>query len=217
MKVGTDAILLGGWARGTTPGSILDIGTGTGVIALMLAQRFANALVDGVETDTAACKHARLNCARSPWADRIDIYDCSVQTFAPGRSYELVVANPPWFRSSLKPENNARRIARHDDSLTRYELITAAAQLMSSDGRFCLIIPADQESDFIADAAEFGFHCERCCRVCPTPTRPPKRVLLEFSRNEGVECEQSELVVELSRHVYSQQYAELARDFLLKL
>lgn len=217
MKVGTDAILLGSWAEANEPKTILDIGAGTGVIALMLAQRYAEAVVDAIEVDSAACQQASDNFAHSPWADRLQVHRGSIQQFVTDRSYDLIVSNPPWFTNSLQPGDASRQLARHNDSLSSEDLVAATIRLLTTTGHLCVILPIEQPDSIVVTAEDRGMHCSRRCCVRPTPNHAPKRVLLEFSRAAPVSTERTELTVEIRRHEYSPEYAELAREFLLKL
>lgn len=218
MKVGTDAILLGAWAAAVEPRRILDIGTGTGIIALMLAQRFPAASVTAVEINSQACEQACGNFAASPFYDRLTLTRCAVQDFCPQELYDLVVCNPPWFQKSFKPPDAARLMARHSDSLSLKELGAAASRLLSPHGVCTVILPIEQALSFTAIATENELYCHRVCEVRPTPTSAPKRQLLEFSHRpvEQDVCAQ-EIVVEVTRHQYSDAYSQLAKEFLLKM
>jgi tRNA1Val (adenine37-N6)-methyltransferase len=218
MKIGTDAILLGAWAAAMEPRQILDIGTGSGIIALMVAQRFPAANVIALEIDSAACAQACGNFAAAPFCNRLTLTRCAVQDFQPNVQFDLVVCNPPWFQRSLKPPNAARAMARHSDSLSLEELGAAASRLLSPGGVLNVILPIQQALTFTAIATEFQLHCLRLCAVRPTPTSTPKRQLLEFSNRppEQDVCAQ-EIVIEVTRHQYSDEYSRLAKEFLLKL
>ncbi|MCP4170853.1 MAG: methyltransferase [Fuerstiella sp.] len=218
MKVGTDAILLGAWATAANPAAILDIGTGTGIVALMLAQRFPKTVVEAVEIDEPASRQAAANFANSPWSDRLSLTHAAVQDFPFARHYSLIVCNPPYFQNSLKPINHARRKARHDDSLSSAELAGAANRLLSQDGRLCVILPADQRDAFVVQAGSEDLHCARQRLVHPTPQHPPKRILLEFSKDSCSQVvEEGSMSIELIRHQYSPEYLDLAGDFLLRM
>ena len=222
MKVGTDAILLGSWASAVDPANILDIGTGCGVIALMLAQRFPKAQVHAVELDEQAANQASENFRDSPWTDRLSIIASPVQAFSSDDKFDLITSNPPYFNDGLKPPDANRAAARHDDNLPTHELMEAVARLLNDSGHFSAIVPCERAEEFEAAATYQNLVCRRRCLVLPTPTAPPKRVMLEFRRTDSnhvcdVASEESTLVVELERHRYSQEYAALAKDFLLKL
>ena len=218
MKIGTDAILLGAWAAAVVPKRILDIGTGSGVIALMLAQRFPAANVTAVEINSAACEQACGNFASAPFHDRLTLTRSAVQDFRPKHQYDLIVCNPPWFHNSLKPPDAARSMARHSDALSLQELGTAASRLLSPGGVLNVILPIEQAQTFTDIATDNELHCHRVCEVRPTPTSMPKRQLLEFSNHPSEQdmCKQ-EIVIEVTRHQYSDEYSQLAKEFLLKL
>jgi tRNA1Val (adenine37-N6)-methyltransferase len=222
MKVGTDGILLGAWALAQTPTHILDIGTGTGLIALMLAQRFPNANVHAVEFEPSACQQAAENFANSPWASRLqapcaDISDWSRLPNHSGK-YSLIVSNPPWFVDSLKPPLESRALARHTPSLSSADLISAVRRLITPGGDFCIILPAEQRDAFVGLASQGDLHCSRCCHVLPNAGKPAKRVLLQFCPSPpSSSYERSVLIVESeTRHAYSAEFMQLTRDFYLR-
>ncbi len=218
MKVGTDAILLGAWATAANRAAILDVGTGTGVVALMLAQRFPNAVVEAVEIDKPASCQAAENFAASPWNDRLSVTHAAVQEFPFARRFGLIVCNPPYFHDSLKPDNHARRTARHDGSLSSGELAGAANRLLAQDGRLSVILPADHRDAFVIEAGSQGLYCVRQRLVHPTPKHPPKRILLEFSTDSSSPVvEERSMIIELTRHQYSREYIDLAKSFLLRM
>ncbi len=222
MKVGTDGILLGAWAKMQSPHRILDIGTGTGLIALMLAQRFPDADIRGVEVDAAACEQASGNFQASPWSHRLTAVCECIRSFASRAVHQsrycLVVSNPPWFIESLKSGNLQRDQARHTGSLDSAELISAVASLLSEHGRFCTILPVEQKSQFLNLAEDRGLYCQHCCDVLPTESKPVKRALLELSfHKQAQETQQSQLVVETDqRHVYTSGFMALTKEFYLR-
>ena len=218
MKIGTDAILLGAWAAAVEPQRILDIGTGSGIIALMLAQRFPAANVTALEIDAAACDQARGNFAASLFCDRLTLTRSAVQDFYPSHNFDLIVCNPPYFDRNSKPSDSARTMARHSDSLPLIELAAAASRLMGPGGVLNVILPIAQALAFASTATVHDLHCHCVCAVRPTPTSPPKRQLLGFSNRppEQDVCAQ-EIVTEVARHQYSDDYRRLAKEFLLRL
>jgi tRNA1Val (adenine37-N6)-methyltransferase len=234
MKVGTDGVLLGAWCGCEGRKRILDVGTGTGLIALMTAQRNPEARIDAVEIDADAAGQAAVNFAESPWAKRLNVILADFGTFAAerdcGEGYDLIVSNPPYFERSLKAKGEQRTMARHTDSLPLERLIAGASRLLTADGVLALVYPIDADARIRALAAEAGLRPKRRVEVRGTPEAAPKRVLAEFRRATseaaaaGVSTtfassrEQSgELVVELARHVYSPEYIALTRDFYLKM
>ena len=182
MKVGTDGTLLGAWAR--VGKRILDIGTGTGLIAMMMAQRCPESCVTAVEIDEAAYGQAKLNLQNSPFAKRVDIVNVSIQEFSAkfaGEKYDSIVCNPPFFVNSLGCPDAQRHIARHTSSLPFGELFKAVGSLITCDGFFAVVIPADIQLQFDAEARLSGFSCVRKCLVRTVERKTPKRVLLEYS------------------------------------
>ncbi len=217
MKVGTDGVLLGAWATANKHDRILDIGTGTGLIALMLAQRFPEALIDAVEIDDLAAEQAATNFLKSPWAERIAIHHQRIQEYASDNFYNLIVSNPPFFENSKKSGDQARDLARHTDQLTYTELILAANNLLKEGGSFAIILPYDQSENFIRLAEVQGFSCNRVCNVKPTPDKSPKRLLAEFNKFKTDKIEEELIIEEHGRHQYSNDYIQLTREFYLNL
>ena len=218
MKIGTDAILLGSWATAVEPQRILDIGTGSGILSLMLAQRFPAANVVAIEIDPTACRQAGGNFADSPFSKRLTSTHSSIQDFKPTEQFDLIVCNPPWFHKSMKPPDAARAVARHSDSLSLEELGQVANRLLSGHGAVNVILPLEQSKFFIGIATACELFCHRICEVRPNPTAQPKRQLLQFSKQppeHGLIFQ--ELAIEVTRHHYSHEFSQLAKEFLLKL
>jgi tRNA1Val (adenine37-N6)-methyltransferase len=222
MKIGTDGILLGAWAQAEQPERILDIGTGTGLIALMMAQRFQNAIIDALEIEPNAAEQAERNFSTSPWPKRLTLHHQSIQSFAasglPDNAYSLIVSNPPWFVDSLKSDKTSRNLARHTDSLTHDELLNSVRLLLHSSGRFAVVLPFSDSASFIHLAHERSLYCRRQCHVRSKPGLSPHRVLLEF---ETVPAESPVIPHELTieneqHHDYTESFRELARDFYLR-
>lgn len=219
MKVGIDGVLLGCWAPvDNITENILDIGTGTGLIALMLAQR-SNATIDAIDLDKDACLQAAENICNSPWAGRIGLQHVRLQDFAMStkKRYDLIVSNPPYFINSLRAPDLQRHIARHAETLTHEELILAGRELLTETGRMCIILPVNEGLQCIAFAKQNAFYCSMAVKVYPKPGSVAKRLLLEFNKTSSV-CTESELVIESdARHHYSPEFSALAKDFYLKL
>jgi tRNA1Val (adenine37-N6)-methyltransferase len=216
MKVGTDGVLLGAWTHPNSAQRILDIGTGTGLIALMLAQR-SQAEIDGVEIDLEACIQARENVARSPWFHRITVHHCRLQDYTPSgeQLYDLLVANPPFFTNVYKAAHPTRTLARHDDHLPLIDLLKSADRLLIKEGRLTVIYPCTAVSFFNQLAQEQGFFCNQRVWVKPTPHTPPKRVLMELSRS-SFSYPDTEITIEKNRHIYTPEFIDLIREFYLK-
>jgi len=218
MKVGIDGVLLGIWTNIENTSHILDIGTGTGLIALMLAQR-STATIDAIDIDTNATIQASVNITSSPWAQRVTVQEISLQDFAKSTSnrYDLIVSNPPYFVNSLKNPTTDRSLARHTDSLTHEELIVHAMALLQPTGRICIILPVLESVKCEVFAVSRGLYCNREVRVIPKPEGEVKRLMLEFGTQPCLKVI-SELTIETNeRHCYSKEFSTLAKDFYLKL
>ena len=215
MKVGTDGVLVGAWASVRANGrTILDIGTGTGLIALMLAQRNPEAEVVAVEIDSESAAQARDNVAASLWSDRVTVEECAVQDFVSDRKFDLIVSNPPYFVDSQKCPDGSRNTARHTDTLSFSELMKAAERLLASDGRFAVIVPSEAAMSVVAAG---NLHLVRRCDVHTKPNAQPKRVMLEFSpRFEGAAIREELTIGDGTNGGYSPEYVALTRDFYLK-
>ena len=216
MKVGTDGVLLGAWTDLSHSRRILDIGTGTGLIALMLAQRCMDARITAIDLDSAAVEQAQENIQASPWKDRIEALQQDICTYHPNGTFDTIVSNPPYFIDSLKCPDGQRSTARHTDTLDADRLIGKVSELLTSDGRFSIILPAEQTEDLIRVAGEKGLHPSRQTWVITRPGLSPKRIIMEF-RKIPVTLQPDELVIELERHVYSEEYIALTQEFYLKM
>ena len=213
FKVGTDGVLLGAWTDIAHAERILDIGTGTGLLALMLAQR-TQASITALEPDGRSYKQALENIEISPWESRITVINKRVQDFDPGITFDLIVSNPPYFRQSLVNKDQQLAIARHDLDLTGTDLLMALKRLIAPGGAFCLVLPYAEASLFIAEATDYDLYCNKILKVKPTPSAPVKRMLMEFGTVKR-ELHQSFLTIEQARHKYTGDYKKLTGDFYL--
>jgi tRNA1Val (adenine37-N6)-methyltransferase len=215
MKVGTDGVLLGAWAACSNIETILDIGTGSGLIALMLAQR-CPAKIDALDIDGNACKQAQINFENSPFGERLHVYRSSLQDFSPGKKYDLIVSNPPYFTDFLPSPDKGRTQARHNDTLPFVDLLKISRSFLSPKGKLALILPFDG-FDFVNKRAwENGLSLFRRTLVSPKRGQAWKRILLEYSTQNRIFAE-DELFIEQSPQVYSNAYISLTRDFYLKM
>jgi tRNA1Val (adenine37-N6)-methyltransferase len=220
MKIGTDGVLLAAWAPlHHKPFSILDIGAGTGVIALMLAQRSHAEQIDALEIDEDAYEQAVENFENSPWADRLFCYHAELDEFMeePEDEYDLIVSNPPFYTEDTSTGNEQRDKARFTQSLPFEDLVEAASLLLSDDGIFAVIIPFKEEEKFVALAKEFDLFPIKLTRVKGAPDTEIKRSMVAFSRNEKATPAIDELVIEISRHNYTPEYRALTQDFYIKM
>ena len=219
MKIGTDGVLLGAWApiKGL-PISILDIGAGTGVIALMLAQRSNAEVIDALEIDAEAYEQCVENFERSPWGDRLYCYHAGLDEFVDeiDDEYELIVCNPPFYSETVASGNLQRDQARQNEFLPFDELLEGVAKLLAVNGTFATIIPFKEKDAFLNMAVGLGLFPYKCLHVKGNPTAEVKRVLLAFSK-EQKNCETSELIIEIERHRYTTEYVDLTKDFYLKM
>jgi tRNA1Val (adenine37-N6)-methyltransferase len=215
-KVGTDGVLLGAWANVEGATKILDIGTGTGLVAIMLAQRSSSAAtIDAVELQEADAQQAKLNVEKSPWPDKIAVTHSPVQQFNPGHRYDLIVSNPPFFINSWLPPDDQRSTARHTQHLSFPELLSNADRLLTSAGRFVVVLPFIEGNEFINMALPMGLYVSRKLEFKSRKDKPVERLLVEFSRQQAhVNCEQ--LVLYDHGEVWSEGYRRLTRDFYLK-
>lgn len=219
MKVGTDAVLLGAWADTSFCRNILDIGTGTGIIALMLAQR-SQATVEAIDIDKEACVQATENAAASPYTERIKVVHASCADFAASnqqKRYDLIVSNPPYFINSLKCPDNKRTVARHTDTLLLSDLIREAQTLLSLSGRIALVLPYERLEEVKALASANHLYICRQTDVIPTPGAAPKRLLVELSTTEENIKNRDTLTIEEARHQYTPEYIALTKEFYLKM
>ena len=219
MKVGTDGVLLGAWAPvDHNPYSILDIGTGTGLIALMLAQRTAADQIDALEIDESAYEQAVENFDNSPWADRLFCYHAGLDEFIeePEDEYDLIVSNPPFYSEDYVSGDQQRDAARFSTSMPFDQIIEAADLMLSENGIFAVIIPYKEEETFIALAGDYELYPSKITHVKGTPASEIKRSLLAFSRHEAAPSIE-ELVIENARHDYTDDYVALTGEFYLKM
>lgn len=219
MKVGTDGVLLGAWASlEHGPNSVLDIGSGTGLISLMLAQRSTAETIDAIEIDTDAYEQCVENFEASPWGDRLFCYHAGWDEFTAEieDEYDLIVSNPPFYSEAVSIGNIPRDTARQNQSLPFDALLTGVSKLLSPTGLFATIIPFKAEEQFIRLAATIGLFPKRIGRIKGNPSSEIKRSLLEFCFEE-TPVQNSELTIEKQRHQYTSEYIDLTQDFYLKM
>ncbi len=221
MKVGTDGVLLGAWSPiSNSPYNILDIGAGTGLIALMLAQRSHAEQIDALEIDENAYEECVENFENSPWNDRLFCYHADLTAFTEEffeeEEYDLIVSNPPFFTDAYKSQNASRDLARLEEALPFEELIECSAALLSENGIFSVIIPYKEEENFISICHSFGLYPFQITRVKGTSETEIKRSLLAFSFKDK-QPEISTLIIETGRHEYTPEYIELTKMFYLKM
>lgn len=221
MKIGTDGILLGSWLNTEKSSKILDIGSGTGVIAIMCAQKNQIAEITALEIDENAIIDAKINIQKCSWNNRIHLIHSSLQEFEKNTTtvFDCIVSNPPYFENSQKASNDARIKARHTDSLHFSDILLFAQKWLSVDGSVSLILPTEQGFKAIESSVEYQLKPIRICEVFPIPSKPAHRLLIEFARKENdLVLEKSQLVIEtgIVRHEYTETYQKVCKDFYLK-
>lgn len=216
MKVGTDGVLLGAWCPVEGARRVLDVGTGCGVIALMVAQRNNDAVIDAIDIDHDAIDEATLNFANSPWGERLTAIEGNFNDLNTAVGYDLIVSNPPYFTDSLLPPDEARTLARHSRSLTYRQLIDGAARLMSDEGTLALISPCDAEGEIIEASAFASLPVRRLTRVIPVEDAPAKRTLWLLSRREVPYLEDT-LTIAHHDDTFTSEYVALTGAFYLKM
>lgn len=220
MKIGTDGVLLGALADVSRfPETILDIGAGCGIVALMLAQRSDAQQIDGVEIDELAFEQAVSNFENSPWSDRLFCYHAGFDELvaAPDVAYDLIVCNPPFFFENYFSEDERRNLARFSEALPLSELVNGVAILLAQEGVFVVIIPFLEEALLINLAARVQLFPYKICRIKGNEQVATKRSVLHFCRNFEGQIEYDELVIEISRHRYTSKYVDLTKDFYINM
>ena len=217
MKVGTDGTLLGAWANAPVePCRILDIGTGTGLVALMMAQRYPKSQVIGIDIDRDAAIQAQENVDASPFSDRVKIINADVVKIEDKEGFDSIVCNPPYFVDSLTCPQDQRTLARHTITLTYEQLMQTAYKLLKNDGMFSIVVPTENNDAIESASALAGFMISRICMIKTTPNKLPKRQLIEFRKNRIDRIDFCEEILEIFPNQRSDWYYELTRDFYIK-
>ena len=219
MKIGTDGVLLGAWTTVKhNPFSILDIGAGTGVLSLMLAQRSNAEIIEAIEIDDDAYEQCVTNFENSDWSDKLFCYHASLLEFTEqiDDNYDLIICNPPFHSAEYKTKDKARDLARFQDAMPFDHLLFSASKLLSDQGIFTVILPYSEADSFTELASEFKLFTKRICNVKGNPESKITRTLLEFSFHKS-EVSESELIIENGRHNYTEDYINLTKDFYLKM
>ncbi len=220
MKIGTDGVLLGAWCPiDNNPFSVLDIGAGTGILSLMLAQKSNASQIDAIEIDEDAYEQCVANFENSPWGDRLFCFHAGLDEFIdePEDQYDIIISNPPFYSENYKTGSEQRDLARFQEAMPFEDLIEAADLLLSENGIFAVIIPFAEEEKFIDLCAEVELYPIKVTRVKGTPTTEIKRSLLAFKRYELSVLTADELIIETERHQYTEEYISLTKEFYLKM
>jgi len=216
MKVGTDGMLLGAWTNCEKAGSILDIGTGTGLIALMLAQRNQLALIDAIDIDKNAFLQAKENFLNSPWNNRLQVFNISFQDYIKEcrKKYDLIVSNPPFFKNSLLSVDKLKILARHQVFLNLNDLVHGVSFLLNDHGKFYLIIPIESYNDMIREAITVGLYCNHILNIKPTIKKHHNRIIMVFEKESG-KLKKEEIIIWLNSREYTNDYMNLTKEFYL--
>jgi len=216
FKVGTDGVLLGASADIDGVTTILDVGTGTGLIAIMLAQR-CNATITAIEPDDDSFIQCSENVDICNWHNRIKVEHTKIQDFNPvSDDFDLIVINPPYFNNSVKNPDPLKSAARHNDNMTSDDILRSTSRLLKRDGRLQVIMPFVEGSIFIAEANKFGFYCNRILKIKPTPSSEIRRLILTFNRFQEKPVESFLTIEHGKRHEFTEEYINLTKDFYLK-
>ncbi|MEZ5082695.1 MAG: methyltransferase [Bacteroidales bacterium] len=216
MKLGTDAVLLGAWANVHQTKSILDIGTGCGIIALLMCQR-SNAMIDAIDIHEPSINQANENFINSPWPNRLNAILTSVQDFSVSseNKYDLIVCNPPFFTNDLKSPYELKNISKHNDRLPFDELILASAKLLKPGGKFSVILPVSSSAKFVFQAKQNKLYCRRETIIVPKSDKKPNRTLLEFEKKQYTLKESDSIMLRNKDGSYTKEYVEITCDFYL--
>ncbi|MFY0675467.1 MAG: methyltransferase [Bacteroidia bacterium] len=217
MKVGTDGVLLGAWANVSKSKLICDVGTGTGLITIMAAQRNSNAQILAVEIDEKASAQATSNAQKCIWSNRIEVFHDDFNKITLESRPDHFVSNPPFFNADTLAHGESRINARQNVSLNIEQLLTSCKRLGSENHLISLIIPIDLFEQSANTYERYGYQLSRIRKVKPTPAKSAKRVLLELSQKKGKLISEEDLIIETQRHVYTHEYIDLCRDFYLKM
>ena len=215
MKVGTDGVLLGAWSN-IPNGNVLDVGSGSGLISLMIAQRNTEVEIDAIDIHKDAFLQTQENVNESTYSERIHVYHTAIQLFETTKKYDLIISNPPFFNNAYKSTDLAKNIARHTDELPFDVFIEKVKELLTDDGILSLILPIQESLLFTELALKKRLHLNRKCWVKPNYEKEPKRVLLEFSFSQSEILDELLVIETEKRHHYTEEYRNLTRDFYLK-
>nr|WP_319536215.1 methyltransferase [uncultured Vibrio sp.] len=215
MPVSTDGVMLGAWIESPADAEILDIGTGTGLLALMCAQRFSQAQITALDIEATAITAAWNNFAHSPWQARLCVLHTDVLSFTPARLFQRIICNPPYFNSGEQSKQSQRATARHTDSLRHDALLHCCYQLLEEDGKASFVLPITEGEQFIELALQQGWYLSRLCRVQPSEKKPVHRLLFELAK-QSCETLESHLIIH-SSDGYSDNFVQLTREFYLKM
>ena len=221
MKVCTDACLFGAYTANTIQHSasgiqhILDIGTGTGLLSLMLAQKI-NSIIDAVEIDEAAYQQAKENFKASPWASRLNVFNTDILHYTTGKKYDCIISNPPFFEDDLKSVDEGKNIAKHDNALTLTRLLAVINEHLATNGLFAVLLPFHRVDHFEKESLAHGYHLIQKALIKHTVTHPYFRGILIFSK-KIVATKTTEIIIKDESGVYTPSFVELLQEYYLNL
>lgn len=218
MKIGTDAVLLGAWTPTSNYKKVLDIGTGSGILALMVAQKNLNCVIDAIDISRESALLAQSNFELSPWNNRLTAYHNTFQDFSKTNhaEYDLIICNPPFFTKSLKATGNERIMARHDDNLPAEQLFEGVSLTLTNDGAFACIFPYNNLNDKLICSRKHNLHAVKLAHVKSTNITLPHRAMVLFTKNNAVMKEDEEIIIYNTDRSYTSEYQKLTRDYYLK-
>lgn len=215
MKVGVDGTLLGAWTNTNHCKNILDVGTGSGLIALMAAQKNDYAEIHALEIEKNAYQQAKINFENSKWSDRLHLHHADFKLWSTDLKFDLIISNPPYFTSSLKSQKEERNLARHDDSLPLFDLFNKATKLLADSGRICIVYPFDGLKSIEEQTKICALSIKSITLVKPIISKPPKRVLVEITRSTNFEVMMNELSIQANANEFTAEYIQLTKEFYL--
>lgn len=216
LKVGTDAVLLGAYINTKNSKYILDIGCGSGIIALMMAQK-SNSTIDAIDIDLESVQEAKINFGNSPWSERLNAMFTSLSDYVKQskKKYDLIISNPPFFNNSLKSPSERNNLSKHTSSLSHAELLSGVKNLLSANGVFAVIIPFDHMTSFLNMALIKGLYCLQKLIIYPTTKKPANRIILELSNNQPIKSKEDRLTIRDASGNFTEQYKTQTRDYYL--
>lgn len=216
MKVGTDGVLLGAWcSKNFTPKNILDIGTGSGLIALMLAQRFPDAVITGIDLHDLSIQDAQFNADNFPWPNQVKMLAIDFLKFQPEKEFDFIISNPPYFSEALLSDRDDKNRVRHQVHLTMEKLVKRAKEMLSENGILSLILPTKEMLDTIEIAREYNLYPQRICPISSAEDQKPIRMMVEFSSAKTISPKEDLLIIYEADRSYTEQYKSLTKDFYL--
>ncbi len=216
MKVGVDGVLLGAWADVNNCASILDVGTGSGLIALMLAQKNSSATIHAIDIDDSAFQQTKINFDLSPWKNRMVLHKGDFSVFESAQKFDLIVSNPPYFSNSSLSSDSSRNIARHNITLSLEKLIERANFLLHPQGKLCIVYPFENLAEVESITDKMHLSIKKLTLVKPNASKSPKRILVEITKESSADRTENELMIEVRPNEFSQEYTTLTKDFYLK-